>query len=244
MTGPLSSEWLKLRSTRSTHYALGTVLLSMLIGALMAWLWARSWDSMPPDRRGRLTDGSIEDNLLPLVQLCVGVLGVLSITGEYVGGLIRASLTVLPGRRRFLAAKAIVVGMVALVSGTIAVVFIHAASAFILGDRNFPGYGSFAEELPGLLGAGASTGLVALVGLGLGTILRSTPGALAVLVGIVLVLPMFANFLPSPWNERVASVLPPALSSELPLGAALLVGAMYLLLTLGGGALAIQRRDA
>ncbi|MFD5090743.1 hypothetical protein ACFWMR_09085 [Amycolatopsis thailandensis] len=49
---------------------------------------------------------------------------------------------------------------------------------------------------------------VAVVALGLGLLLRSTSGTLVALGVILLVIPIFARFLPSPLGERVASFMP------------------------------------
>ena len=46
------------------------------------------------------------------------------------------------------------------------------------------------------------------LGIGLGTILRRTAGAIAALVGLLLILPILVNFLPSPWNTDISKYLP------------------------------------
>ena len=46
------------------------------------------------------------------------------------------------------------------------------------------------------------------LGIGLGTILRRTAGAIAALVGLLLILPILVNFLPSPWNTDIGKYLP------------------------------------
>ena len=46
------------------------------------------------------------------------------------------------------------------------------------------------------------------LGIGLGTILRRTAAAIATLVSLLLVFPILAGFLPSPWNDDVSKYLP------------------------------------
>lgn len=46
------------------------------------------------------------------------------------------------------------------------------------------------------------------MGVGLTAIVRRTVGAVATLVGLLLVLPILVNFLPSPWNDDIARYLP------------------------------------
>jgi ABC-type transport system involved in multi-copper enzyme maturation permease subunit len=65
---------------------------------------------------------------------------------------------------------------------------------------------------PGVLravcGAAAYLVFIGLLGLGLGTLLRRTAGAIATLFGLILVLPLLAQALPSPWNTDVSKILP------------------------------------
>ncbi|AXB43742.1 hypothetical protein A4R43_15395 [Amycolatopsis albispora] len=192
---------------RSTQYVLGMVLCSVVVGAVLAWAWGRTWDSMTIERRSSLSDGSIEETLLPVLQLCLGILGSLTITAEYATGLIRTTLTVLPRRTSVFTAKAITISALSLVAGIGATFAIHLISKAIFGDRDFPGYHDLASEAPGLLGAGTTVGLVALIGLGAGTVLRSTAGAVSLLVLLLFVLPMISGFLPEPWRERISSTL-------------------------------------
>ncbi|MGA6166406.1 ABC transporter permease [Amycolatopsis magusensis] len=234
MTSALTSEWHKLRSARSTQYVLGTVLLSLFLGAALAWAWGQTWDSMPAERRNSLSDGSIEEIMLPVLQLCLGILGALAITAEYATGLIRTSLTVMPRRPALLLAKAATICVLALVVGVAATFAIHLVSRAVLGNRDFPGYTDLSSEAPGLLGAGTTVALVALIGFSAGTVLRSTAGAISLLVVLLFVLPMISGFLPGPWRERIESVLLTNPISALCLASISLSVALFL----------IQRRDA
>jgi hypothetical protein len=62
--------------------------------------------------------------------------------------------------------------------------------------------------LRAVLGAGTYLTLVGLLGIGLGTLLRRTAGAIATLFGLVLVLPALTEALPSPWDTDVGKLLP------------------------------------
>jgi ABC-2 type transport system permease protein len=65
---------------------------------------------------------------------------------------------------------------------------------------------------PGVLRAVTGTGLyltvVGLLGVALGFLIRNTAGAMATLLGIVLVLPVLADVLPSDWARHVVPYLP------------------------------------
>jgi ABC-2 type transport system permease protein len=258
MLAVISSEWLKLRSVRSTAFALGVVAAGMLAGVLMAWQVASIWDGLPPGRRGEVKAVSLEVVTVMATQLCMAVLGVLAITSEYASGTIRTSLTVMPRRRLVLAAKALVVAVVTLVIGQASTFATFLVARSIVGDRPIPpGYTTpAADAVPLLAASGLSVMVFALVGLGLGTVLRSTAGAITTIAGLWYVLPMVALNLPEPWNDRIFSVLLPSLPDQLagassmafdpvlsPLGA-LAVTVAYVVVTLGAATMAITRRDA
>ncbi|MDP9867738.1 MULTISPECIES: ABC transporter permease [Streptosporangium] len=256
MTDVLAAEWLKLRSVRSTWYVLGLVALAVPVAAFLALQGVNGWDGLPPERRTRFQAPPVEQVLLPLVQLCMGVLAVLSITSEYATGTIRASLAAVPRRRRVLAGKAVVVAGISLLGGLLFLAGAFAAGRAVVGDRPLsPGYVTPPEaEIPMLLASGLSVAVVALVGLGLGAVLRSAAGAIVTVSALLFVLPVVAALLPAPWGGRAGSVLLPDLAGQLvdhpsavgdlpPLGA-LAVLAAYVVAALGAGAAVLTRRDA
>jgi hypothetical protein len=108
--------------------------------------------------------------------------------------------------------------------------------------------------LRAVLGAGAYLTIVGLLGLALGTIVRRTAGAIATLFGLVLVFPLLAQALPSPWNHDIAKYLPSQLgeamfsvrpdSTLLSPGTALVVALIWLVATFGLATFLIVRRDA
>nr|SBO93368.1 putative ABC transporter transmembrane protein [Nonomuraea gerenzanensis] len=116
----------------------------------------------------------------------------------------------------------------------------------------------FTEGLPTLLASGLSATALALVGLGVGAAVRSTAGAIMSVVTLLFVLPGVANYLPAPWNTRVATFLFPNLVPQmadqrlssrlgdgfLPPWAALGVLLTYPLVALAVGYYELKRRDA
>ncbi|MDQ2583847.1 ABC transporter permease [Saccharothrix yanglingensis] len=255
MTGVLSSELLKIRSVRSTTYVLLALALMLLTGAVVSYLMTADWDVASPDRQQRFDRADPGVVVVPFGQFCLGALGALAVTSEYGSGMIRTALVSVPRRGTFLLAKIVVVGAVSLVVAALAVAGSYAAGELITGDRPKPisAYDSVGEALPTLLSDTASMVLLALVGLGLGFLLRSTAGALVTLCALLFVLPVVTLMLPPPWNERAYSVMLPNLAPQLsgavseaplsPPGAALVMLA-YLVVTLGAGAVALLRRDA
>lgn len=94
---------------------------------------------------------------------------------------------------------------------------------------------------------------IALLGLGLGVLLRSTAASIGALIGGVLILPGIAGaLLPSSWSEVLkylptnaaasfTSATPPAGDLSAGLGAVVL--AAWVVLAVGAAIVAIQRRD-
>ncbi len=112
------------------------------------------------------------------------MLGVLAISGEYGSGTIRSSLSAMPRRGVLLTAKVLVVGLGTLIVGeALSFVSFFEGQAVLSGGAPTATLGQ-----PGVLRAvalsGAFLSLYALLGLGLGTIIRHTAGAIAVFTGV------------------------------------------------------------
>jgi hypothetical protein len=175
-------EWIKLRSLRSTWWTLvisaaGAVAIALTVGV------------NTKNASGDLTNNALA-GIVPALLL-TGVLGVVTMTSEFTSGMIRATLAAVPGRPVLLAAKAAVLGALALAAGESAAFISFFAGSGALG----PGVHPPALGQPGVLRAvvlsGASFCLIALLGLGLGAIIRHTAVAVAVLVGGVYLAPSF-----------------------------------------------------
>lgn len=260
MIGPaVAAEWRKLRSVRSTYGVLAVTAVFTGFTLLLAIQMAHVWDGLPADRKDEFLLRPVQELSTWVASLCLAVLGALSVTSEYRSGMIRATLTVLPKRRALLAAKAVVVGTVALVAGEAATVGSFLGTRLVIGDRPFPDqHASIAHDLPGFLVEGTAVPVFALLGLSLGVLLRSTAGTLVSVVFLWHVLPLLVFHLPRPWSERVGSVMPGGLPAQmaglgadnsiygdlLSPGAATALLLAYALVPLGSAALVLARRDA
>jgi ABC-2 type transport system permease protein len=171
-------EWIKLRTLRSTWWALAITAAG---GAVMAVAIGLNTISRSADLTNNVLAGVIPGLLL------IGVLGVLVMTTEYTSGMIRATLAAAPNRPLVLVAKAAVFGAVALVLGEATSFISFFAGAATLRH----GIAAPALSQPGVLRAvllsGASFCLIGLLGLGLGAIIRHTAAGVAVMVGGVYV---------------------------------------------------------
>jgi ABC-2 type transport system permease protein len=203
------SEWTKLRSVRSTRWALFTAVLATVgIAALACAIAAHHYAQMSPQDRADFHPLEINLAGVQLAQLALGVLGVLVITAEYSTGMIRASFTAVPKRLPVLWGKAIVYGLtlLALMIPAVLVAFLVGESLFSRHHINIP----FSD--PGVaravIGAALYLTVVGLFGLGLGAIVRNTAGGIAAFAAIMFVLPPLMNVLPTSWNKAASPYLP------------------------------------
>lgn len=199
----MRSEWTKLRTVRSTIWALVFTVISMIgVGALLTALEVSRWDH----RSAHEVTGF--DPLLycfggvNLAQLAIGVLGVPAMTSEYATGAVKLTFGATPQRRLLLAAKVATFSLV-----TAAVSLFSCVSAFVLGQAILSSkHAGVSISDPGVfravIGAALYLVLVGAIGVGVGALLRHTAGAVAVLFAVLLVIPGLVSLLPSPWNDR------------------------------------------
>ncbi|MEU6195368.1 ABC transporter permease [Streptomyces sp. NPDC047061] len=252
----LRSEWAKFWSLRSSWITLAVaVFLLVLFGTIASYTYsAGTTAGGPPGRDTGASDAvSLALTGVTFASLAVGVLGVLLSAGEYSTGMIRSTLTAVPRRLPVLWAKAAVLGPIALVLSTLG-----ALAAFGLGSPGLDGEKislSLGDDgvLRSLAGAGLYLGLVAVFGVALGVLLRNSAGAIASLVGILLILPGLASLLPDSWYDTLSPYFPSnageavyALhqsSDALSPGAGIAVFAGWVALTLAGAAYRLVRTD-
>ena len=183
-------------------------------------------------------------------QLAIGVLGALAVASEYSTGMVRSTFAAAPQRGTLIAAKAAVFGAVAL--GTIASLISFLVGQAILGPQGVslgaPG------ALRAVIGVGAYLGLLGALAVSLGTFIRRSAGAIAVLVGLLLVIPALAPLLPTSVRDTVGKCLPYIAgqaifnttknTTTLSPWAGLAVFALYAAASLAIGITVVRHRDA
>ena len=180
----VAMEWVKLRTLRSTTWVLCAGLaLSVALGVIAGY----NTRSVTGDPTSNVLAGVI------LGQVVLGVLGALMMTSEYSSGMIRVTLATAPRRPLVLAAKATVFGLAGLIAGEITTF-----ASFLLGmavlrpSVPHPSLGDPATARAVAL-TGLYLALIGLTGLGVGAIIRHSPGAVATLVGGLFVLPLITG---------------------------------------------------
>jgi ABC-2 type transport system permease protein len=272
------SEWIKFRSLRSTWWSIGVALLiSIGLGIMFSALRGNdiaTHGGFEPDPTALSLRGFY------LAQLAVAVLGVLFVTGEYSTGMIRATLSAVPRRVPVWVAKiaifatvifviTLVAAFIAFLGGQAVLAGYHLQSGLTVGPRGGfvlqPGVsGGTLHSLgvsithPGsvraIFGAALYMVGVGLLGLGCGFVIRNAGGAIAALFGLLLVLPLLAQALPSSLQSHVSKYLPLLAgtagmntvpqSDQLAPWAGLGVFAIYVVVALGLGLYVLRRRDA
>jgi ABC-type transport system involved in multi-copper enzyme maturation permease subunit len=143
-----------------------------------------------------------------LAQLAIIVLGVIVITSEYTTGSIRSTFAAAPQRTGILAAKAAVIGAVAVTAG-----IASAFAAFFTGQALLAGKGlgttiGAPGALRSVLGAGLYLAVLGLLALGLGSLIRRTAGGIAAAIGLIVILPVLVQGLPASWQAALTRYLP------------------------------------
>ncbi|MER6047776.1 ABC transporter permease [Streptomyces sp. NPDC001793] len=248
------SEWIKIRTVRSTLWCL-LVLTAAVIGIGFLAVANRNAHA---DHLGPLPIGElvIRSHIgLSLGQLAVVVLAARSIGGEYGTGLISTSLTAVPWRKRWLAAKALVVAAVALVAGVLlsaaAFALLYAITPAVSGPVMHP------EVVRAVLGGGPYLAGLALLAFAVATVTRSSVGGIVVVSAMSFVIPVMSmgvpgfdgllRFLPSglfPGNAGWAIMQPGPMLNGLSPWAGFAVLCAWVAAGMAVAAYLLDRRDA
>ncbi len=212
------SEWIKLRSIRSTIwcFAILAVLTIGMAGLLGAFV------DLPANSPQDVANGSfvsINTTGVSLSALVVGVLGVLIITGEYGTGQVRSTFTADPRRTGVILAKATVLALTTFVVSVVSTWIGVVLSALLLASGGTsPQIGDPSVFMP-ILGSSVYVTLLALLAYGIGLFVRSSAGGIAITLGILLVLPVIlslvAGLLNAEWIGDVIKFLPDQAGSQL-----------------------------
>ncbi|MGD0602079.1 MAG: ABC transporter permease [Streptosporangiaceae bacterium] len=209
---PLRAEWTKLRTVAGPAWLLaGTIAATVAVSAA-ATAAARcpAGTACPVDTTKLSLTG------VQVGQAVVAVLAVLAISGEYSTGMIRITLTAMPRRSAVLAAKAVLVAGLVLAAGGIAAAGSVLAGRILLPGHGFtPARGFPLESLasgPTLRAAAGSVlylVLIALLSLGIATVIRDTAVATGVVLGLLYLSPITLSVVTNPvWSHRIERYAP------------------------------------
>lgn len=254
------AEWTKIRSVRSTVWSLAIFVVGTIgLTALFCWLTVHAIQTGRAPRRSADLLGDpvtfILQTGIGFGQLAICVLGALTMTTEYSTGVIRASLLAVPKRLPVLAAKcAVFAGLIFVIAEIVAFVSFFVGKAVIhpVVDVSL----SQPNVARAVVGAGLYLTVLGLFALAIGSLIRHSAGAIAAVIGLVLVVGPLLGLLDSyGWGKHVHDWFPtvaggfvrnviPASDQVLSPWEGFGVFCGWTALLLAGGAYLLKRRDA
>lgn len=196
----LASEWTKIRSVRSTVWALVAMFITSVgIGGLVG---------VGVNTADHAVMAVLAPNFFGLMfgQLAIITLGVLVITSEYTTGMIRTTMTACPQRSRVLTAKAVIFFLLSFVMTLVATTITALFNSSMLTGKQLQDtipndesekagelVATSSEWLQATVGASLYVALLGVFALALGALLRSAPAAITIMLGLVL-LPFVVSF--------------------------------------------------
>jgi ABC-type transport system involved in multi-copper enzyme maturation permease subunit len=235
LRGVIASEFTKLRSVRSTYWTIGSLLvLSVGLAAAIGAGTVAQIHNDPGNKAGFDATQTSLGFFFYVGQLIIAVLGAMVITSEYSTGMIRTSLTAMPRRGVFFGSKLLVFTGAALVISLVtsflaffvgqAVMSGTGVSASLFHNTTVPlgaveNNGNLVKFLgsvtvtPGavltaIIGTALFVTVAAVIAFGLGAIIRHTAGAIASAAGLLFVLPIIIQVLPSSWRDDIVRFVP------------------------------------
>lgn len=249
-TATFHAEWTKVRTLRSTWATvLGAAGLSLLLAFIVSSTQASSWDEMSASERARFDPTSVALVGVLFTTVIFGSFAVRTIAGEHSTGMIRTTLAALPDRRRVVLAKAAIAAGLALPTSLAANL-----AAFLLGQHLLASTGAGATlGDPGAARAIAFGALAvsatAVLGVGLGGILRRTAAATTLLSVAIIGSQLFSVVVPTgarpylPGTALQAAVTGTRTDDLLAPVPALLTLSAYAIVALVAAMVLVDRRD-
>ena len=207
----LHAEWTKIRTVASPRWLLlgtiaATVALSVAVTSVMTCGAAGCGDDTT-----KLSLTGVE-----LGQALVAILAVLVISGEYSSGMIRTTLAAMPHRATVLAAKAVTLTGVVAAAGTVAVLGSLLAGRLILPGHGFTaarGYPALSladgPTLRAAVGSILYLALIALLSLGVATVVRDSATSIGVVLGLLYLVPILSQVIGNPHWQRLLQQIGP-----------------------------------
>jgi ABC-2 type transport system permease protein len=280
--GVIASEFTKLRSVRSTYWTIASlIIVSVGIAAIAGVGIASNIHNNPQNKAGMDATQASLIAFFELGQLIIAVIGAMSITSEYSTGMIRTSMTAMPRRGTIYLGKLIV-----LTSVTLIVSLVTSFLAFFVGQAAMSGSGvsaslfhsitipaganvnpsgvtfsgtdviSSGTVLTAVIGTALFVTVVALIAFGLGAIIRHTAGAITSTIGLMFVLSIIIQILPSNWRWDIMRFFPDAAGRVISVTAGpqnqhlwsawpqFLVTVIWAVVLVGAGGYLFRKRDA
>lgn len=227
----LKSEWIKVTTVPSTVILVVTTVVVMVgLAALFAWSQAIFQEQItsqdiPPEFQPP-TEGpgspsydslTVPSSGIVFGQLLIAALAVVLIASEWATGMIRSTMVAVPKRIPALLAKNLIIALVALVVGALAALISYLVAQPLLSPQDLDfslGEGGVAASI---INTGTYLALVAVISMGIGTLMRNTAGGVVTAVGIFFVLPIIVQLISglADWIPDAARFLPGSAGTQL-----------------------------
>jgi ABC-2 type transport system permease protein len=188
MTRLIRAEALKLRSTR-TFWLLALGALALITIGVTAMAAATSYTPGTSPARATLA-------LAGLAQTFALLAGALAVTGEFRHKTINQAVLITPRRTPLLAAKLITLAAAGLGIGLLATGAAAAIALPVLAARHIPSQIDGAQLAGIIAGGAAATALAAVLGIGIGTVIRNQVGAVITILSLLYVAEPLLGFIP------------------------------------------------
>lgn len=206
MSGQLSSELLKLRTTRMAGLLLLAAAGLTLLGVFVEGASASAAELAGDDQQRTLLGAGSS------AVLFATLVGLLTVTSEFRYGTIRPTLLVQPRRRIVLAAKLTAAALAGVVLTLVCIALSLAAGLAILAVRGVERVPSGADLIALVAGAIAAAALSALLGVAIGALIRNQVGAIVAVVAYAFLVdatlfaatPGVGRFLPGKAGDALA----------------------------------------
>jgi ABC-2 type transport system permease protein len=195
----LAAEWIKLWSLRSTSWVFALSALAIIaLNANAAIADYANWPGYSARTRALFEPGgAMQDaftrNACLVLMLAAASIGAIMIVSEYSTGLIRTTFAAVPARRSVVAAKMAIATGVFLVFGAIVSVISFGVTQAILSGRHI----GLSIGDPGVLRVLAASALFApvcaLIGIGIGALIRHTATTMVAITVVLLLVPFFVS---------------------------------------------------
>jgi ABC-2 type transport system permease protein len=254
----LHAEWTKMRTVAGPRWLLlGTIAVTVAMSAAVTSVTTCNAADCGSDATKLSLTG------VALGQALVAILAVQLITDEYSSGMIRTTLAAIPHRATVLTAKAVTLTGIVTAAGTIAVL-----GSLLAGRLILPGHGFTADHgypalsladgptLRATIGSILYLALIALLSLGVATIVRDSATSIGVVLSLLYLTPILTQTIGNPHWQRLLQQIGPMSAGlaiqattdlpSLPIApwAGLGVTAGWAAAALMAGGLLLRRRDA
>ena len=204
----LHSEWLKLRTLRSTWWTLGIAFVLLAGLPILLTVASKAVPELATEAAAGSADAvqNVVSGGLQMGALAIVVLAALVVTSEYTTGAIRSTLTAVPSRLPVLVAKLAVVVAVTFAIGVVSSAVAFGISGLVEPDV-VPDF-SAPEVTRVVLGGPLFLAAIAAFTFATGALLRNTAATIAVVMALLLVIENVVSLVPWKVFEYVRPLLP------------------------------------